>query len=156
MIWLKNAPIQLSRTLETGPLPGQIAALMSDLRNYFLNGAPLSDHVQILDFTMLSEFQMAVYRVVNTIPHGESRTYSWVALRVGKPQAARAVGQALRRNPFPVVIPCHRVVAGKGLGGFMGISDPDQGEMILKSHLLETEKNYVNPMFSFVTTASGR
>jgi O-6-methylguanine DNA methyltransferase len=46
------------------------------------------------------------------------RTYGWVAEQIGNPKAARAVGNALNKNPFPVVVPCHRVVAKNGLGGF--------------------------------------
>ena len=149
--WLRRAPLQMTRH---DSLPVQISTLLTDLRRYFLEGSPLSavsiDHGGLLDLGRLSEFQKSVYREVSLIPHGETRTYSWVALRTGKPQAARAVGQALSRNPFPVVIPCHRVVSGKNLGGFMGTNDPTQEAMILKSHLIEAERNYLNPTFAFM------
>jgi O-6-methylguanine DNA methyltransferase len=57
--------------------------------------------------------------MTQSIPCGETRTYGWVAAKVGMSQAARAVGQALARNPLPVVIPCHRVICSNGnLGGF--------------------------------------
>ena len=65
-----------------------------------------------------TEFQKKVYKVVKQIPKGQVRTYSWVAERIGNPKAARAVGNALNKNPFPLVVPCHRVVAKNGLGGF--------------------------------------
>ena len=56
-----------------------------------------------------------------SIPLGEVRTYKWVAARAGSPKAARAVGQALKRNPYPLIIPCHRVVASGGkIGGYSG------------------------------------
>ncbi len=65
-----------------------------------------------------TEFERAVYREVLKIPLGEVRTYSDIARAIGRPKAVRAVGQALKKNPFPIFIPCHRVVGKKGLGGF--------------------------------------
>ena len=73
-----------------------------------------------LDLSNLTPFQKKVLGVVKTIPRGEVRTYKWVAERLGKPGAARAVGQALRRNPYPVIIPCHRVICSdRNLGGYL-------------------------------------
>jgi methylated-DNA-[protein]-cysteine S-methyltransferase len=66
----------------------------------------------------LTEFSKRVYEAVKTIPKGEVRTYGWVAEKIGKPGAARAVGNALNKNPFPIVVPCHRVIAKNSLGGF--------------------------------------
>lgn len=64
-------------------------------------------------------FYQKVWRIVATIPTGETRSYTWVAQQLGKPRAYRAVGNALNKNPFPVVIPCHRVIrADKTIGGF--------------------------------------
>lgn len=72
-----------------------------------------------LDLNNLTSFQKKVLEVVKTIPYGETRTYRWVAERIGNPKAARAVGQALKRNPYPEVIPCHRVICSNGkLGGY--------------------------------------
>lgn len=65
-------------------------------------------------------FQRAVWDALMTIPFGETRTYQWVATAIGRPRAVRAVGQACGANPFPIVIPCHRIVAAYGLGGFSG------------------------------------
>ncbi len=58
------------------------------------------------------------------IPCGETRSYAWVAKEIGKPKATRAVAQALKRNPWPLIIPCHRVIASDGkIGGYAyGIS----------------------------------
>jgi O-6-methylguanine DNA methyltransferase len=67
----------------------------------------------------MTPFQKKVYKAVLEIPLGEVRTYAWVAKRIGKPKSARAVGQALKRNPWTVVIPCHRVVASNSsIGGY--------------------------------------
>lgn len=66
-------------------------------------------------------FQLEVYRVLGSIPYGESISYSEVARRVGRPSAVRAVGAANGANPMPLVIPCHRVVAADGhLHGYSG------------------------------------
>jgi O-6-methylguanine DNA methyltransferase len=55
------------------------------------------------------------------IPYGQTRSYGWLAARAGKPQAARAVGQAMAANPWPIIVPCHRVVSSNGhLGGYGG------------------------------------
>ncbi len=68
-----------------------------------------------------SPFAQAVWKACAEIPKGQVRTYSWIARRVGKPGAARAVGQALAKNPFAPLIPCHRVVGADGsLTGFSG------------------------------------
>ena len=66
-------------------------------------------------------FYQRVWKVCATIPKGQVRTYGWVARRLGKPGAARAVGQALGANPFAPTIPCHRVLRADGtLGGYSG------------------------------------
>ncbi|MGZ4849334.1 MAG: methylated-DNA--[protein]-cysteine S-methyltransferase [Halobacteriota archaeon] len=63
-------------------------------------------------------FERAVLQSVRAIPRGSTATYSGLAARLGKPKAARAVGNALHHNPVPLFVPCHRVVAASGLGGF--------------------------------------
>lgn len=72
-----------------------------------------------LDMAELPEFHVRVYAAARAIPPGETRTYGDIARQVGDIGAARAVGQALGRNPFPIVVPCHRVLAADGkTGGF--------------------------------------
>lgn len=72
----------------------------------------------------LGGFEKAVYKVVSAIPRGEVRSYKWVAAKVSRPMAARAVGNALNKNPYPGAVPCHRIVRSDGsIGGFTrGIS----------------------------------
>ncbi len=65
-----------------------------------------------------TKFQHAVWEALKTIPYGETRTYAQIAAMIGKPGAARAVGQAVGANPCLILIPCHRVVAANGIGGF--------------------------------------
>lgn len=74
-----------------------------------------------LDLAGATALQSAVWYATQTIPYGETRSYRWVAEQIGRPQAQRAVGQALGRNPVPIIVPCHRVIRSDGsLGGFGG------------------------------------
>ena len=74
-----------------------------------------------IDMSAGTPFQRRVWRAILRIPYGRVRSYQWVAARVGGKQYARAVGMALGRNPVPIVVPCHRIVAHDGsLGGFTG------------------------------------
>ncbi len=85
-------------------------------------------------FDDCTTFEISVYECIMKIPSGETRSYAWVAKRIGKPKATRAVAQALKRNPWPLIIPCHRVIASDGnIGGYAyGIE--------LKRLFLELEK----------------
>ncbi len=88
-----------------------------------------------LDISRLSEFQRRVLTTALKIPRGQYRTYHDVAKAIGKPQAARAVGQALGHNPVPIVIPCHRVLGSDGsLHGYSG-----GGGLKTKAWLLQLE-----------------
>jgi len=82
----------------------------------------------------VTPFMYNVYRSACAIPYGETKTYKDVAFMAGAPKGARAVGQALKKNPLVILIPCHRVVAVNGLGGFnAGIN--------MKRYLLNLEQN---------------
>lgn len=84
----------------------------------------------------MTPFQRRVYEALLKIPKGQVRTYAEVARMIGRPEAARAVGQALRRNRWAPRIPCHRVVASGGrIGGYSG-----PGGLRAKERLLEREK----------------
>jgi methylated-DNA-[protein]-cysteine S-methyltransferase len=88
-----------------------------------------------LDLHEFPEFQRRVFEVVRRIPAGETLSYGEVAAAAGSPGAARAVGQALGRNPFPIVIPCHRVLASGGhIGGFTA-----SGGVSVKAKMLAAE-----------------
>ena len=66
-------------------------------------------------------FQVKVWKALLEIPYGETRSYGEIARRIGRPQAARAVGMANHSNPIPIIVPCHRVIAADGsLGGYAG------------------------------------
>ncbi|MBU3729629.1 MAG: methylated-DNA--[protein]-cysteine S-methyltransferase [Phycisphaerales bacterium] len=93
-------------------------------------------------------WQVACWRAARRIPYGETRTYLWLAREacreLGRPASAapalaRAAGQAMRRNPVPIVVPCHRVVSATGLGGYAGSDDPGSPQIARKRWLLELE-----------------
>ena len=65
-------------------------------------------------------FEMRVWKTLMQIPYGETRSYGEIAAVCGNPKAARAVGQAVHRNPLPIIVPCHRVVGVSNLGGYAG------------------------------------
>ena len=74
-----------------------------------------------LDIQSATPFQRKVWKTTREIPYGQTRSYRWVAVQIGRSKAARAVGQAMRRNPLPFIVPCHRVRARDGgLGGYSG------------------------------------
>lgn len=80
----------------------------------------------------LTRFEWSVLKAALEIPFGETRTYAWVAQKIGRPKAVRAVGQALRKNPYPLIIPCHRVIKSDGsLGKYAGKDDGRKRELIL-------------------------
>ncbi|MCK4882799.1 MAG: MGMT family protein [Candidatus Omnitrophica bacterium] len=92
--------------------------------------------------TKLTKFQWKVLAVTASIPLGETRSYKWVAEKIGSSKAVRAVGQALRRNPYPVIIPCHRVIKQDGtLGGYAGRSGEKKAKLLaLEREILENIK----------------
>ena len=112
-----------------GRHPGVITDLAHRIQAY-LNGNPARLPLELLEFSRCTPFKEQVLRVEYTIPYGQVRTYKWVAEQLEKPRAARAVGNALARNPFPLVIPCHRCIRSNGtLGGFQR---PGLKEKLLK------------------------
>ena len=79
--------------------------------------------------------QIKVWKYLKTIPKGQTRTYKQVAIAIKKPKAIRAVANAIGKNPYPIVIPCHRVIRSDGkLGGYSG-----PGGLKLKKKLLKKE-----------------
>jgi methylated-DNA-[protein]-cysteine S-methyltransferase len=100
-----------------------------------LSGNPIDLGFVPLDFSALGAFEASVLRAARTIPPGGTTTYGELAAQVGDRNAAQAVGQALGRNPWPIVVPCHRVTAAAGrTGGFSA-----HGGAATKLRLLEIE-----------------
>jgi methylated-DNA-[protein]-cysteine S-methyltransferase len=106
------------------------------LKNYFAGNRESFKGVKI-KLSVLPLFTVKVLKAIRNIPRGETVTYKQAAAMAGNIKAARAAGSALSRNPVPVIIPCHRVLAKNGIGGFSaGIK--------WKLRLLEIEKKKIN------------
>jgi O-6-methylguanine DNA methyltransferase len=103
-------------SVQRGGEPVAVAA--SQVREYFA-GRRRQFELDV-DLQLVSDFTRRVLEETRRIGYGKVATYHQVADRIGKPHASRAVGNALGKNPVPIVIPCHRVVASDGLGGFTG------------------------------------
>lgn len=92
-------------------------------------------------------FEIKVWNYLKKIPKGKLRTYSQVAIAINKPRAARAVANAIGKNPFPLKIPCHRVVRSDGgLGGYSG-----KGSINTKKILLRKEKIVLNQLLKYIS-----
>jgi O-6-methylguanine DNA methyltransferase len=123
-------------------------ALIQALHEFCQQGFPLPSlfEKEFAEFAGLSAFQLDCYAVACRIPHGETRSYSWLATALKKPGAERAVGQAMKTNPFPLLVPCHRIVKKDGhLGGYMGTASQESWQISLKKQILARESLYRQP-----------
>ena len=113
--WREHLCMTWQQDIESGQ--AQLADAIGQLREYLSGERDAFDLG--LDLSQGTIFQQAVWRTTMTIPYGQVYSYGQVAALMAKPRAARAVGNALGRNPVPVIVPCHRVVTADGsLGGF--------------------------------------
>jgi methylated-DNA-[protein]-cysteine S-methyltransferase len=119
------------------PLPSAPVALAARQLDEYFAGTRTDFNVSLAE-TSATAFQYDVWRVLRSLPYGSVATYRRVAELAGRPRAARAVGNANHANPWPVIVPCHRVVASDGLGGYGGGED-------VKRYLLALEGVEVNP-----------
>ncbi|MDP2216277.1 MAG: methylated-DNA--[protein]-cysteine S-methyltransferase [Methanolobus sp.] len=108
----------------------------------YLSGENVDFSCYDLDIFNLTEFQQKVLTETRKIPYGQTITYAELACRIGKEGASRAVGSALAKNPYPIVIPCHRVVSSSGIGGFCAETCGEKVE--LKRKMLEMESKAVS------------
>jgi methylated-DNA-[protein]-cysteine S-methyltransferase len=134
-----------------GEPPAPVAAGVAAIRR-LLAGAAESFGFLELDLEGVPDFDRRVYAAALAIPAGETRTYGEVARAIGEPDAARAVGRALGANPFPIVVPCHRVLAAGGaIGGF---SAP--GGVATNRRLLAIESAHAPlPLFAAMSAIDG-
>ncbi len=114
-IWLPDSPRTITEH-RNDALP-VLKNTADQLHQYFARQRMSFDLPTRLDGT---EFQREVWAELSRIPYGETITYGELARRVGRPKGFRAVGQANGRNPLPIIVPCHRVLASGGLGGYAG------------------------------------
>ncbi len=117
---------------KTGQTPA-VLDLCKNIQNYF-RGTPITAPWKILDLSGQTPLQRSVLEAVASIPYGDVRSYSQIASGVGHPRACRFVGTTLARNPFPISIPCHRIIRADGSpGSFYGGTE-------LKKRMLALEK----------------
>jgi methylated-DNA-[protein]-cysteine S-methyltransferase len=114
-IWLPNERRNVRN--DADDMPPVLKETASQLDEYFAGERTDFDLPMELDGT---DFQREVWNELSRIPYGETISYGELARRVGRPSAPRAVGQANGRNPIPVIVPCHRVLASNGIGGYGG------------------------------------
>jgi len=113
--------------------PDAFTQVIECLHRYAEGDMAALDEVE-LDFTGVTPFFGAAWNACRSIPAGETRSYAWLAVEAGSPLAMRAAGQAMARNRFSLIIPCHRVIASDGgLGGYGG------GGLGVKAKLLQME-----------------
>jgi len=124
---------RLPQARPTAPPPA-IQALIDDIVA-LLHGESRNLQQAVLDLNGIPDFERRVYAVTRDIAPGNTRSYGEIAALCGDRQAARAVGQALASNPFPIIVPCHRVLAAAGRSG--GFSAP--GGTLTKLRLLQLE-----------------
>ena len=112
----------LSKTLvaHADPLPlnKHLKRIYIYFKEYFHNTNNNEDIYEYIDITDCSAFCKAVYEETRRIPYGKTATYAALACLLGKPKAARAVGNCLAKNRYPLIIPCHRIVGKMDIGGF--------------------------------------
>ena len=124
---------RLPQAQEASPPPA-VQTVIDDIVS-LLRGEPRDLRGAELDLTGIAPFEQQVYAVARSIEPGCTLSYGEVAARCGDAGAARAVGQALGGNPFPIIVPCHRVLAAGGRSG--GFSAP--GGIVTKLRLLQLE-----------------
>jgi methylated-DNA-[protein]-cysteine S-methyltransferase len=129
---------ELRERLDADPVRSseRTAAIVHQLRAYFAGERRRFD-VQV-DLRHLTPFQRRVLMATAEVPAGQVVSYGEIARRIGRPRGSRAVGQALGHNPVPIVVPCHRVVAAGGLGGYTGGLDIKRKLLRLEGALAAT------------------
>jgi methylated-DNA-[protein]-cysteine S-methyltransferase len=132
--------------------PANVQALIARIVA-LLDGAKGDDFTDVaLDMERLPDFNRAVYAIARKIPPGETITYGDIAKQLGGVQLSRDVGQAMGKNPFPIIVPCHRVLAaGAKPGGFSA-----RGGTTTKLKMLAIEGAYVNHTPSLFDAAPAR
>ena len=114
--------------------PSSFLAVQDSLERYMQGDVCALDDIS-LDLADAPPFFGAAWEACRRIPPGETRSYAWLAAEAGSPQAVRAAGQAMARNRFALIVPCHRVIASDGdLRGYGG------GGLKVKAKLLELER----------------
>ncbi len=115
--------------------PLEAASVPSNLRRALASGKGADVRRLTFDLRTCSEFESAVLRKALEIPRGQVRPYGWIAREIGRPRATRAVGSALRKNPVPLLVPCHRVVRSDGMLGQYALGAPQKVRLLASEGL---------------------
>lgn len=136
----KALEIQQQSAKPQSRLLQQKQQLLEDRLTSYFTGDALEWDLEQLDWTAITEFHQRVLRACYEIPPGETTSYGELAIRAGSPRGARAVGSAMARNRWPILIPCHRVLGSSGqLTGYSGT-----GGLETKRWLLELESRQLS------------
>ncbi len=128
-----------------GQPPRELAAAVS-LIEEFIAGRRVAPAAIVRLLPVSPPFHAACWRASLKIPHGETRTYQWLAAAAGRPKAHRGAAAAMAKNPLAPLVPCHRVVSVNGLGGFCGAmakpsdQSPTHWALAMKVRMIEAER----------------
>lgn len=111
------------------------------LLDLYFAGGPINFAEISVQLAYGTDFQQHVWKTIREIPHGEVRSYQWIADQIGRPKSGRAVGNAVGANPVSILVPCHRVIRSNGaLGGYGGGLDRKRQLLALEGHDIENLK----------------
>ena len=142
MLTSSHLPDDTAYAHEEAPMPDWIAAIISRVQRHF--DGDLQDFADLpYDFSRVTPFQHAVYSAALTVKPGETQSYGWLARKIGRDHSAsRAIGSALGRNPWLLLVPCHRFLSASGkLTGFSGPGGIETKQRLLS---LEHAKRFVS------------
>jgi methylated-DNA-[protein]-cysteine S-methyltransferase len=149
-IYLPNPKIKLNKRIikdfpEVKKAARKISGGIDDSIAKLYLGRKEKIELSILNWSRLSDFSANVLMQTFRIPRGKVATYSGLAAKVGTPRAARAVGTALANNPFPIIIPCHRVVRADGSPGEFGGGSDMKKQLLAKEGIILDARKRVPP-----------
>ena len=125
----------------TFPPTHPVLARTIKLLDIYFAGGPIDFSEISVQLAYGTEFQQHVWKAIREIPHGEVRSYQWIADRIGRPKSARSIGNAVGANPVSILIPCHRVIRSNGaLGGYGGGLDRKRQLLALEGQDIEKLK----------------
>ncbi|MBN1779600.1 MGMT family protein [bacterium] len=139
---------QIVKILDPAPAPGHCVAAddLAGRIHDFLEGEPVDFNLHGIRLDRCPAFQKDVLHAESRIPRSAVSTYHRIACHLGKPGASRAVGNALARNPFPLIIPCHRAVRSDLTpGGFQGGSGMKRELLLMEGHRFDQSGRLTGP-----------
>jgi methylated-DNA-[protein]-cysteine S-methyltransferase len=139
-----------AETARPDEIPEWVNWAVISLQRYFA-GRPIDFAGIAVDLKRCGDFHRRIYAALRDIPWGETTTYGALAATVGAPDAARAIGQAMGRNPVPIIVPCHRVLASGGkIGGFSAPGGATTKERLLELEGVKRPKPEIPPLLALL------